>query len=304
MQSHDRAGPLAIWVALLVPALWGLYWIPLRYLEAHVGAGAWSNVGVVLIACLAMLPMAWRRRRTPGHASRTGLWSTALGGGAFTLYSVALLYGSVATVIVLFYMTPVWSILIARFRLGATISRWRYAAIGLGLAGVFLVLNGGNASGLPLPSNIGDWMGLLSGILWSISSTGMNRHSRLDAAISNFIFCLGALLTSLLLGVVLGAPDSGLPTEPDYGAILLASLAIGILWWAFSLTAFMWSVTRVDPARLGIFMMTEVIMGAISSALLAAEPYTLMMALGTGLVVLAGGCEAYSSRAGRPRPAG
>ncbi|OHV08809.1 DMT family transporter [Kushneria phosphatilytica] len=299
MQRHDGTGMLAIWVALLVPALWGIYWLPLRYLESHVSAGAWTNVMVLVIGCLVMLPMAWLKRHAPGHASRIGLYSTLLGGVAFTLYSVGLLYGNVATVIVLFYMTPVWSILIARWGLGTPVSRWRYAAILLGLTGVFLVLNSGDTSGLPLPQSIGDWLGLLSGLLWSIGSTGMNRHARLHPAVSNLLFCLGALAAAILLSLMLGTPSEQPKGAPDFGAIVSAVLAIGILWWALSLTAFMWSVTRLDPARLGIFMMTEVIVGAISSALLADEPYTPLMALGTGLVITAGFCEALSTRTGR-----
>jgi hypothetical protein len=51
------------------------------------------------------------------------------------LYAEALLRGSVARVILLFYLTPVWSTLLAWVFLGARITGVRIVTVALGLAG-------------------------------------------------------------------------------------------------------------------------------------------------------------------------
>jgi drug/metabolite transporter (DMT)-like permease len=56
----------------------------------------------------------------------------------------------------------------------------------------------------------------------------------------------------------------------------------------------MWAATRIEPARIGILLMSEVIVGAISAALFAGEPFSRLMALGGALVVAAAMIETLS----------
>ena len=274
-------------VALLVPVMWGLYWIPARYVEASIGAGVWGTVYVVIVACVVLAPAAWRYRTSLYASNRYALISTGLGGASFALYAAGLLYGSVAVVVILYYLTPVWSILIARLWFKQETSLARYAAIAIGMVGIFLVLKGDN-TGIPLPHEIGDWLGLGGGILWSIASTGMYRHSRLDAYSSNFIFSVGALLSAVLLAFVIEGPSLETGHSIDYITGIPAIIIIGVGWWAVALTAFLWAARFLEPTRLGIFMMTEVVAGAVSAALFASEPYGVLMMVGTFLVVAAG----------------
>ncbi|WP_413791004.1 MULTISPECIES: DMT family transporter [unclassified Pseudomonas] len=274
-------------VALLVPVMWGVYWIPARYVEASIGAGVWGTVYVVIVACMVLAPAAWRYRTSLYSSNRYALLSTGLGGASFTLYSAGLLYGNVAVVVVLYYLTPVWSILIARLWFKQETSLARYAAIAIGMVGILLVLQGGN-TGIPLPREIGDWLGLAGGILWSIASTGMYTHSRLDSYSSNFIFSVGALLSAVLLACVMEGPSLEARPSIDYGTGILAIIIIGIGWWAVALTGFLWAARFLEPTRLGIYMMIEVAVGAVSAALFADEPYGVLMQAGTFLVVVAG----------------
>ncbi|CCV09440.1 conserved membrane hypothetical protein [Mesorhizobium metallidurans STM 2683] len=273
-------------VALLVPVMWGLYWIPARYVEASTGAGVWGTVYVVIVACVVLAPAAWRYRTSLYSSNRYALISTGLGGASFALYAAGLLYGSVAAV-VLYYLTPVWSVLIARLWLKQETSLTRYAAIVIGMVGIFLVLKGNN-TGIPLPQEVGDWLGLGGGILWSIASTGIYIHSRLDSYSSNFVFSVGAFLSAVLLACVMAAPSLETGHSIDYGTGIPAIIIIGVGWWAVALTGFLWAARLLEPTRLGIFMMTEVAAGAVSAALFAGEPYGVLMLVGTVLVIVAG----------------
>lgn len=283
-----------------VGVLWGLYWLPLRALDGVAAAGPWATLAVTVVAVLMLAPLAWRRRRQLRGAGAPALASLALGGASFVLYSNGLLYGQVAVVILLFYLTPVWSTLIARLWLRRPLSGWRYAAVALGLAGVALVLRGSHG-GLPLPHTLGDWLGLASGIGWAIASTGIHRHSRTAPPETNFVFCAGAVVAALILALALGGSEA--PGIRPGGAVeaLGWTLLIGALWWAGSLTLFMHSAQRLEPARVGILLMSEVIAGAGSAALLTREPFGPLVAIGAVIVIVAALIETWPQdrKAGR-----
>jgi len=274
-------------------ALWGLYWLPLRQLDAVATAGPWATFAAVAVACLVLAPFGWFGRGRLRAANARSLWSIGLGGAAFVLYSNALLYGQVATVILLFYLTPIWSTLIARFWLGWPIAGWRYAAIVLGLAGTALIF--GADGGIPLPRTLGDWLGLLSGMLWSVAATGIRVHVRTRPAETNFVFCVGGLvMAAALLPLAASAPPS--LAVADIPAAVGWTVLIGGGWWGASLVAFMWASKRLEPARVGILLMAEVVVGSISAALLTAEPFGVLMAVGAMLVISAGILETLPDR--------
>lgn len=290
-----RINSLASVTILSVGALWGLYWLPLRQLEQIATAGPWTTFAVVVFACLCLVPFGWRGRKRLRQANKRALLSIALGGASFVVYSNALLYGEVAVVILLFYLTPLWSTLIARLWLKWSVSWWRYGAILCGLLGIALVLRG-NHDGIPLPRTLGDWLGLASGLLWAIASTGIHVHVRTRPAESNFVFCAGAVVMAALLALALGH-EHPVQVAPDhYGEALGWTLLIGGIWWAALLTGFMWATREMEPARVGILLMSEVIVGALSAALLADEPFGPVMGVGATLVVLAGILETLPGR--------
>jgi len=291
-KQNLRPSPLASLFVVSVGSLWGLYWLPLRRLDAVIAAGPWTTLVVVLIGSLALAPFAWSGRSRLRASSALSLASLALGGASFVLYSNGLLYGQVAVVILLFYLTPVWSTLIVRFWLGWAVAPARLWAIAFGLIGIVLVLQG-NHPGLPVPKTLGDFFGLSSGLLWSLAATGIHLHSRAGAAESTFVFCAGGTAMAGFLALILPA---GMPEMPlgHLTQALAWILILGGGWWGASLTGFMWATRRLEPARAGILLMSEVVVGSVSAAILAAEPFGLLMALGACLVVGAGGLEALS----------
>lgn len=303
---QDNSPPvLTSLLVVLIGALWGVYWAPLRRLETILAGGPWLTFAAVFIACLVLSPFAWKGRTRLGASNKRALLSTALGGASFVLYSNGLLYGQVAVVILLFYLTPVWSTLIARFWMKWPISPWRYMAILLGLPGIGMVLSGSH-SGLPLPHTLGDFLGLTSGILWSIAATGINVHSRTKAAETNFVFCAGGVLMALVLALTLGR-DGGQVVILKSGLAAWGWMSlVGVLWWAVSLTGFMWASRRLEPARVGILLMSEVIVGAMSAGLFAGEPFSGLMIVGAVLVVGAAlietGSRPYYPQLGRGAP--
>lgn len=290
-----RPSPTALATALVActGALWGLYWLPVRALAGGGLTGAWGTAAITLAACLILSPAlrtGWRRLAA---APAPALGGIALGGAAFALYSVGLVHGRVAIIVLLFFLTPVWSTLIGRYVMGWPTPPMRILAIGTGLAGLALTLGAGGQA--PVPRSAGEWMALLAGLLWAVSSTAIRARPGLAPAESAFVFAAGASLAALALAPLLG-PWPGGALAPGAPALAAIALGAGGLWWALSVAALIWAAARLDPARVGILLMVEVLVGAVSAALLAGEHLSAAEIAGGLLVLVAGALEVWPAR--------
>lgn len=296
--AEERSIRVALVASLSILALgvlWGIYWAPLRQLESLAAFGPWATFAVVLLATVCLLPAAWRGRRRLATANQWGLASVFLGGASLVVYSNGLIYGQVAVVILLFYLTPIWSTLIARLFLGDRVSWWRYLAIMFGLLGIGLVLHG-RSGDLPLPHTLGDWFGLVAGLMWAIASTGISTHSRTHPAETAFVFCAGGLVAASLIAVALGMDQLPRLETHQYLPALGWTFLIGVLWWATATVVLLWANQILDAPRVGILFMTEVVVGALSAALFTDEPFGLLMGVGAALVIGAAIFETIPAR--------
>lgn len=301
MQS-GRTTRLASSIVAGTGALWGVYWLPVRRLAEIALPGAWGALAIVATAGALLAPRALRRRHELVGADPWALASVALGGAAFVLYSVGFVYGRVAIVILLFFLTPVWSTLIGRYVMGWHLPRSRAVAIAVGVAGLVVMLAGDG--GPPVPRGPGEWLALLSGALWSIATTGIRTKSTLSPTVAAFVFAVGAVVAALLLAPLLEPLPPSIPRISVLPAIGW-TLAAGGLWWGVSMTGLMWSTVRLEPARVGILLMTEVLVGAVSAALLAGERLGSWELVGGALVLCASIVElwpVHGRRSRRPPP--
>jgi drug/metabolite transporter (DMT)-like permease len=289
----DRIALLATAIVLGTGVLWGFYWLPIRALSDMGLAGAWGTLVITVAAVVILSPLAIVRWRQFIKSGPLAVASVALGGAAFALYSVGLVYGRVAIIILLYFLTPVWSTLIGRYVMGWHTPRLRIVAIAVGLAGLAVMLS---AKGdLPLPQGKGEWMSLIAGIMWSVATTGIRARPDLKPVEAAFVFALGATLPVMLLAPYLEPWPTGLLAGNRMLALSVAFLT-GAFWWVLSIASLMWATARLDPARVGILMMTEVIVGAASAAILANEHLERLEIVGGLLVVCAGVLEVWPTR--------
>ena len=300
MKSSEKiaagVGPWAPSVAILVSTLfWGTLWIPLRQLNQAGLGGPWATAAGFTIPLLVLSPFAVVRWR-PIVA---GGWPLAQAGflmaACIALYAEALLRGHVAHVILLFYLTPVWSTLLARAYLGDRITGTRLLTIAFGLIGMVIVF--GNESGVPVPRTDAEWMGLLSGILWGWSMVYLRRvtprAAEFDKVFVQFLF-LGVLF--VLFTLVPGGRPWTIPS-PD---VLLRSaswlLVFGLVWMPIVLWLTMFGGSRLDPGRVAVLLMLEVVIGLASAAWLTNEPFGQRELAGAIFIIAACGSEFFVRR--------
>ncbi len=281
---------LATAIVAATGALWGFYWLPVRRLDDTALTGAWGTLAIVIAALVLLTPIAVRRRRHLTDADPVALASISLGGAAFMLYSVGFVYGRVAIVILLFFLTPVWSTLIGRYLMGWPTPRLRVVAIAVGIVGLGVML--GADGQFPVPRGAGEWLGLASGVLWAIATTGIRSRPAVGAGESAFVFAAGACVAAAVLAPALEPWPEGV-SGAAVGPVVGWALVAGGIWWGLSMAGLMWATPRLEPARVGILLMTEVVVGAVSAALLAGETLGPIEIAGGALVLAAGLLEVW-----------
>lgn len=284
---------LATLMVILAGILWGFYWLPVREVAALGLGGAWGTLAMVGAGTVFMTPFAWRGRRALAASSPVALISIALGGCAFLLYSVGFLYGRVAVIVILFYLTPVWSTLLGRILMGWPITQVRLLVLVLGVTGLGLMLGGDGT--WPFPQSLGEWLALTSGVFWAIATLGIRVTSTAGPGESAFVFVAGAFLGGLVLAPFL-EPFPDLQAIPHPWSMSVWVVLAGGFWWALPIGGLMWAATMLDPARVGILLMVEVFVAALSAAIIIGEHLSTAEIIGGTVVLIAGILEVWPVR--------
>ena len=267
---------------LYAGAVWGLFWIPLRALEDAGLHGLWITVVYFLVPTIGLLPVTlWRWRHV--RAGGIQLQLTALiSGGALLLYTTSIVYTDVVRAILLFYLMPVWATILARIYLGDKITRTRIIAMVLAIFGMLTIF--GLGAQFPMPQNIGDWLGLAAGFVWAIAMVRIRQaedHSAIELTVGFFQWSLvfSALATVLL------APGY-IPSVAEVSSALPQLLVFMLLLVLPGTYASLWGPKFLSPGVVGLLFMTEIVVGAVSVAFLAGEPFGLREV--TGIILIAG----------------
>lgn len=262
---------------------WGLWWLPLRALDGTGLGAAALNLWLYAVAALVLLPVLWARRWQVVAGGRALAVAAVLFGLAIVAWNAALQTGEVVRVTLLFYLAPIWGTVLGRLFLAEPAGARRVLAIGLGLGGALVLLA---EAWPPVPRLLGDWLGLGSGLLFAGSATAA-RYGRVDGrALTALAFVAAAVVAGL--AVALGAGSGGWPT----GWGLAGIAAVSVLWLVPVTWALLWGAARLDPGRLALLMLLEVVAAAASAALLTDEPFGLREAAGCVLILAAGALEA------------
>jgi drug/metabolite transporter (DMT)-like permease len=287
-RSNLRASALVALSALV----WGCWWIPLREIDAYGLKGDWTSVAVLAIAALCLTPFILGRL---GRLLRAGamVWGAGLFFGAmFSTYQHGLIAGDVVRVTLLFYLAPVWGTVLGMVFLGTRFSLRRMVVVVLGFAGAAVILD--FEGGVPSPRGLGEWMGLASGIVFAIGATFAHKvvgDYGLEKVWLSLAF--GAVLSTAfaLVNPVFPMPSADqLLAAAPFAFGVVAVILIPITW------TMVWGAQRLDPGRLSLLLMLEVVAASVSSALLAGEPYGLEKLIGTTMILTAGGVEALTQR--------
>ncbi|MCX7628139.1 MAG: DMT family transporter [Methylophilaceae bacterium] len=279
MSSPPRMFP--IFGLLFGAIVWGLIWYPYRLLEQAGISGIQSSLltyGFALMVGVLPFVRDWRLcMRVPQEAYLIGMCA----GWTNLSYVLAILHGEVMRVLLLFYMAPVWTLLLARLLLDERVS-WRgLVVMAVSLSGMLTMLWQG--SQLPLPRNLAEWLALSSGLAFAATNVLTRRAAHLTLRAKSIAVWAGVCVLTLL-SLPLAPPFIPMQAISSSGWLLMA--AIGVVL-AITTWLVQYGLTHTPATRASVIFMFELVVAAVSSYWLAGEHMTLREWVGGALIVAA-----------------
>ena len=265
---------------LTAATIWGLIWYPYRIID-HAGING-------VVACMMtyafafLLGLVLLRRRL--RAVRLSWWLPliALAAGGCNLgYVLAVLNGDVMRVLLLFYLSPLWTVLLSRLLLGERLLLPGMAVIGLSLCGAMVML-WHPAMGMPWPRCAAEWIGLGAGFMFALNNVLIRRTGELSIELKSMVSFLGVIVCGALVLPWVKLPAQAAMTAEQ----LFLMLLIGAVLLAVNLVI-QFGLTHVKANRAIVILLFELVVAALASWLLAGEYMGLKEWAGGALIVLA-----------------
>lgn len=277
----------AVWPALalvLNAFVWGVSWWPFRELHQHGLHPLWATALVYLVSMLLL--MAVRPRAWSAFRNQPLLWVLMAAAGMTNVgFNWAVTVGDVVRVVLLFYLMPAWTVILAWPILGERPTPMGLLRLVLALAGVVIVLKTDGTS-WPVPESISDWLALAGG--FSFALTNILLRKLRDAAPEARILAMfggGAVLATGagLLGAASGFVALPLAPQASWIGVGLA-LSLGFL---ASNIALQYGASRIDAHAAALIMLSEVVFASLSSVALGAAELTARTLWGGALILAA-----------------
>jgi drug/metabolite transporter (DMT)-like permease len=287
----------------LLPALalvfnaftWGVSWWPFRQLEA---AGLHPLAATALIYLLAVVvitlarPAAWREVLT-----HPALWVLVLASGTTNAaFNWAVTIGDVVRVVLLFYLMPIWAVLLARVLLNEPLTGGALLRVGLALAGALVILWPRDAAGWPVPRTLPEWLGVIGGFSFALNNVMLKREAARSEAARALAMFVGGALVALLLALALHSRGlvPGLP-PPGWGWIV-GAVTLGVFFLMSNL-ALQYGAARLPANATAVIMLVEVLFASVSAVLLGAGSVDGRVLLGGAAIIAAAMSAALQRRA-------
>ena len=277
--------------ALLINALvWGVSWWPFKNLQALGLHPLWATALVYLLAfVLLSLVFVWRGIWPAGVWRHPGLWALWLASGLTNVgFNWAVTVGDVVRVVLLFYLMPAWSVLVAWWLLGERPHGKALLRLALALCGLVIVLKTPETP-WPIPQSLPDVLALLGGLSFAVTNVLLLKlRNTPDSARMLAMFGGGASMATLTALLALTAGIIAPISDPS-------AHALSWLPWAAALsTAFLFGnlALQVGAAQLpahttALVMLSELVFASVSAYLLGAAEWSLRTATGGSLILLA-----------------
>lgn len=279
-----KGGGLAVAALLLNALVWGVSWWPFKILESQGLHPLWATAliyGLSLCVVFTLRPQALR-----GWKQHPWLWLLLLSSGLTNVgFNWAVTIGDVVRVVLLFYLMPAWSILIAWWLLGEKPTRMAGLRLILALTGVAIVLKRPDIP-WPVPESTADGLALMGGFCFALTNALLLKlHDSPEPARMLAMFGGGALMATCtgLAGVGLGTitplPEVSLAWAPHLLALSLAFL-IGNL-------ALQYGAAKLSAQTTALVMLSEILFASLSSVWLGNSQLSVQTLWGGSLIVCA-----------------
>ena len=266
---------------LIAATLWGLLWYPLRVMEEMGVSGLWASSLIYTATLFPLLPLLWKNRSGIMQQPWALLLIGITAGWANLGFILALLEGHVVRVLLLFYLSPIWTVLLGKFLLKEHVSNLAWLSIVMAMCGAGIMLWQPD-TGILLPDSAADMLAITAGFAFAIMNVMVRKTGDIPIALKMGPACLGVLFLSAI-GIFVMQPPAPVLTPATLGFAMGVG-SIGMLVMTYTAQ---YGVTHLPVHRSAVIFLFEIVAGAVSAALLTNEIVTLREWAGGLLVVLA-----------------
>lgn len=281
--QHTISKP-AVAALLLNTTIWGMSWTAFKSLEQFGLHPLWSTAAI-FVGCSCLL-LLFKRGALGDIRKHPELAYVALAAGLTnTAFNGAIAYGDVVRVILLFYLMPIWAVILARIVLHEPITPRAVLRIFLGLSGAMIVLYQPRL-GLPLPHSLSDWVAMFGGMCFAANNVLLRRLHGVSDGARAIAMLAGAALLAAVLGVVFAA--TGLIAWPvNVSGAAWPVLALWAVLFLISNLSLQYGVARLPANITAVVMLVEILIASLSAWLLGAAELRTQDLLGGALIIAA-----------------
>ncbi len=297
----DRHAVKASLSILIGASVWGIAWFPYRVL-AGWGLGG-MHAAALVSSVAAVLSLLVFRRHLAGLRPH---WLFVAIGLAAGVTNAGFVWGSVnghvMRVLLLFYLTPVWTALFARLFLGERLSAAGLSLVALALSGAGLMLWTPEV-GVPLPGSAAEWSGLIGGMGFAVNNVLSRRAGQrfpdMDARVRTVVVYLGCTVVGVPAALLLDGPSVTIVqgAQASVGMLVLGLAAVLVV----SNSVVQYGLQRLPANRVSLLMLFEIVIAALSSWWLATEVLSWKEAAGGLCIIAAGALSGWCTAAARRR---
>jgi drug/metabolite transporter (DMT)-like permease len=273
---------------LLTASLWGLVWYPLRLLEGQGLSGLWvtlSSYGAALVLGLVWL---WRSRSDWQYKPLVLGMMTLAVGWCNVAFVLAVLDGTVLRVLLLFYLSPLWALLLGWVLLEEHPGSSGLLVFVLALAGAITMLWDPDM-GMPWPHDRADWLAVSSGFAFSFANVMVRKSPRVSMQTKSAASWLGVVLVAGIWILIVQEPFPLVQVSTWFAAALL-----GWLGFVVMTVTVIYGVSHMPVHRSAVILLFELVVGAVSSLILTDERVLLQEWLGGALILTAAYLAAHA----------
>ena len=274
------------YLALLFNAMvWGLAWLPFQTMYAQGLAAPWATSMIYTLLTVGTALAV--RGCLQGFYQHRVLWLLALSAGLTNVcFNTAASTGDVVRVILLFYLMPAWTVVLAWRFLGERPTPAGLLRLVLAFSGMALVIIPQGASFDSMTAGIGlpECLALLGGFCFACTNVILRRSFHTPSMPRVLAMFIGCMCVGFITAIA-GYSTGFLPAVPAPNAVwVLCALGMSV-FVGFGSWALQFGASRVPTSTTSLIMLSEVLFASGSAWLLGATEVTPRMLLGGALII-------------------
>jgi drug/metabolite transporter (DMT)-like permease len=262
--------------------VWGIIWYPYRLMAQAGVSGIYSSFYVFILTLAIALPYFFITKKNISIWSKDFWMLSFVAGYTNISYVLAVIDGEVVRVMLLFYLSPVWTIFLSHFMLNENTQKRHYIAAFLSLLGAFVMLWQPN-SFIHLDSK-SDWFALSSGIGFAMTNVMTRKHQHMTINQKALAIWIGVIMVATICIMFDTYRMPSLDFFKPVDGLIAIIIAICLF---FSTLLVQYGVTQINAVEASSFFLFEIVIASISSYLLVGETMIMREWLG-GMMIMAG----------------